>query len=83
MPGAPTFGGPGDFQLFMKGAAAPDQAAFDSCTGGFGSFPLTPWAVEHGFVTDWADAARTARAQADAAAFVATDTQPGSLVVLP
>jgi hypothetical protein len=83
MPGAPTFGGPGDFQLFMKGVAAPDQAAFDSCTGGFGSFPLTPWAVEHGFVTDWADATRTARAQADAAAFVAADAQPGSLVVLP
>jgi hypothetical protein len=83
MPGTPTFGLAGDFQLFMKGAAAPDQAAFDSCAGGFGSFPLTPWAVGHGFITDWTDAARTGRAQADAAAFVAADAQPGSLVVLP
>jgi hypothetical protein len=83
LPGDPTFGAPGTFQLFMTGTAAPDAAAFASCTGGFGSTPLTPWAVAHGFMTGWDDALQTGAAQADAAAFVAAGTQPSSIVVLP
>jgi hypothetical protein len=82
-PAAPTFGGPGDFQLFMKGTTVPGPADLASCTGGFGSFPLTPWAVEHGFLTDWVDATTTSQAQAAAAAFVVSDAQPASLTVLP
>ncbi|MFT3912766.1 MAG: hypothetical protein QM704_01380 [Anaeromyxobacteraceae bacterium] len=85
LPSAPTFGqGTGDFQVFMTGATAPDAAAFASCTGGFGSKPLTPWAVEHGFITNWADVLQTGKAQADAAAFLADPAAlPGSVVVLP
>jgi hypothetical protein len=84
-PASGTFGAPGDFQLFMKGAAPPGPADLASCTGGFGSFPLTPWAVGHAFITDWsvANASRATQAQADAAAFVVSDTQPASLRVMP
>jgi dienelactone hydrolase len=84
LPGGAGFGGPGDFQLFMTGATAPDPAAFDSCTGGFGSTPLTPWAVGHSVLTGWTDAAQTAAAQASAAGFLADPAAlPPSLVVLP
>lgn len=85
LPSAPTFGqGTGDFQVFMTGAAAPDAAAFASCTGGFGSNPLTPWAVKHGFITNWADVLQTGKAQADAGAFLLDPTAlPASVVVLP
>ena len=82
-PASPTFGAPGDFQLFMKGTTAPGPADFASCTGGFGSFPLTPWAVPHGFLADWADPVITSQAQAAAADFVVSGTLPGSVTVLP
>jgi len=84
LPGFPGFGGPGDFQLYMTGTSAPDQAAFDSCTGGFGSTPLTPWAVDHSVLTSWADALQTGAAQSAAAGFVADPAAlPDSVVVLP
>ncbi|HUL78797.1 MAG TPA: hypothetical protein VL691_16150, partial [Vicinamibacteria bacterium] len=84
LPGFPGFGGPGDFQLYMTGSSAPDQAAFASCTGGFGSTPLTPWAVDHSVLTSWADALQTGAAQSFAAGFVADPaTLPTSVVVLP
>lgn len=82
-PASPTFGAPGDFQLFMKGTTAPGPADFASCTGGFGSFPLTPWAVTHGFLANWADPVITSQAQAAAADFVVSGTLPGSVTVLP
>ncbi len=82
-PASPAFGAPGDFQLFMQGTTAPGPADFASCTGGFGSFPLTPWAVTHGFLADWADPVITSQAQAAAADFVVSGTLPGSVTVLP
>lgn len=78
---APTFGGPGTFQLFYTGSAAPTASDLGSCPAP-GDSPLPAGAVDHAFFTNWDGQVQTGRAQSDAAAFVTTDTLPNSLVVL-
>jgi hypothetical protein len=80
LPLAPGFGTvPGTFQLFIAGTSAADAAAIqEGCTAA-----TQPHWVEHAFLTDWMSPARTARAQADAAAFLLQQTQPLGLVISP
>jgi len=77
-----NFGAPGTFQLFYKGTAAPSASDLAACPAPGGT-PIPASAVSHGFLIDWSDQTITSKAQADAAAFVVSDTKPGSLVVLP
>lgn len=79
LPGFPGFGGPGTFQLFMKGAAIPTAGDIAACLG---STPPAG-AVPHSFMADWSNSTRAGKAQADAAAFVVSDTLAPTLVVLP
>jgi hypothetical protein len=86
LPPAAGFGGLGDYQLYFKmGASPPTQtevgAAVATC-----AVPGNTSAnqVTHGFLLDFADPAITGQAQADAAAYLKTGTNPSqSLVVLP
>jgi dienelactone hydrolase len=82
LPGLAGFGGPGTFQLFFKGTSAPSAADLGSCPAPGGT-SLPAFAVGHSFLTDWVSPSRTRRAQGDAAAFLAADTTPLTLVVLP
>jgi hypothetical protein len=77
-----NFGAPGTFQLFYKGTAAPSPSDLAACPAPGGT-AIPAAAVSHGFLLDWTDQTITGKAQADAAAFVVSDTKPGSLVVLP
>jgi hypothetical protein len=87
LPGFPGFGftGPGTFQLFFKlDGGAPTSAQVTEAISACGVPGGTSvHAVAHAFFTDWVDAAATGKAQADAAAFVASDTTPMSLVFVP
>jgi hypothetical protein len=82
LPPDATFGLPGTFQLFVKGAPPQDlTAAISDCGSPSGT---SPYAVTHGFLADFADVAITDQAQADAAAFLgAGATTPPSLRDLP
>jgi hypothetical protein len=79
------FGGPGTagaaFQVFYSGppGGTPDLL---SCPAP-GGFPVPSGAVSHSFLTNWANANQTQRAQTDIANFVASDTSPLSLVQIP
>ncbi|MBS2021599.1 MAG: hypothetical protein JST92_04265, partial [Deltaproteobacteria bacterium] len=79
---APTFGGPGNFQLFYTGTSAPTAQNLASCPAP-GGLPIPSGAVQHAFITNWTDSFQTGKAQTDAANFVVSDTLPNSLVVLP
>lgn len=83
LPGQSTFGGPGTFQLFFRGTSAPSEGDLAACPAPGGT-NLPASAVSHGFLTDWRSSSAMARkAQTDAAAFLVSDTNPNSLVVLP
>jgi hypothetical protein len=62
LPGAATFGGPGNFQMFVPTGPA-DLAGCSATT-----------AIEHGFLTDWLRPQITALAQSDLAKFVMSDS---------
>jgi hypothetical protein len=86
LPGDPAFGaGTGTFELFFKLSGAPPTPAQVAQAIQACGFPgaASPNQVSHGFLADWADPTITARAQADAAAFVLSDASPSSLVFLP
>ncbi len=85
LPPAPTFGAPGDFQLYFKMGTAPPTASEVSAAVTACAVPgaTSSNAVPHGFFTNWSDPLITRTAQSAAAAFLASDTQPPSLVVLP
>jgi hypothetical protein len=72
----------GTFELFYKGGTSA-TANFTTCPAPPAAGGSTPGAVSHGFLTEWGDIAATARAQADAAAFLFDGTQPSSLTVIP
>ena len=78
----PNFGLPGTFQLFFKGTALPSASDLAACPAPGGT-NLPDSKVTHGFLLDWRDPQITGTAQADAAAFVVSDTLPASLRVLP
>ena len=75
-------GATGTFQLFYTVTGTPPTAADPGSCPAPGGFPIPDGAVTHAFMTDWVDPIITLRAQTDAAAFLATDTNPSSLVVL-
>ena len=83
LPGLPGFGGPGNFQLFYKGSAAPSAADLRACPSPTSGLGPPDSAVSHGFLLDGRDAQITGKAQADAAAFLSNGTLPNSLVVAP
>lgn len=84
MPPFPGFGGPGTFQLFYKGNAAPSAADLAACPSPTSGIDPPGSAVSHGFLLDGIDPNITAKAQLDAATFLATGTTPSnSLVVIP
>jgi hypothetical protein len=83
LPVQSTFGGPGTFQLFFRGSGVPSASDLAACPAPGGA-DLPPSAVSHGFLTDWRSSPAMARkAQTDAAAFLVSDINPNSLVVLP
>jgi hypothetical protein len=83
LPVQPAFGGPGTFQLFFHGTGAPSASDLAACPAP-GAADLPSSAVSHGFLTDWRSSPAMARkAQSDAAAFLVSDTNPNSLIVLP
>ena len=65
LPGSTTFGGPGNFQLFVPSAPTSPADLVD-CNANT--------AVEHGFLTDWLRPQITALAQSDLAKFVMSDS---------
>ena len=77
----PTFGAPGTSELFFRSDGMPSAADLASCPAPGGAVPV--FAVRHGFLIDWSDPTITGKAQADAAAFVVSDTLPASLQALP
>ncbi len=84
LPGLPGFGGPGTFQLFYKGSAAPTAADLSACPSPGSGLDPPASAVSHGFLLDGIDRNITGKAQIDAATFLATGTTPAnSLVVIP
>jgi hypothetical protein len=82
LPSSPTFGaGTGTFTLFWNTSTggAPSAAGIAACSGA----TVPGGAVEHGFITDWNDAAMTSTAQGDIANFVISGTLPPSIRALP
>jgi hypothetical protein len=78
LPGATGFGGPGSFQVFLKGTGPADAAALSqSCSA------VTANWVTHGALLDFADPLMTSKIQADAAQFLVDGLPPTSLVILP
>lgn len=65
-------GARGTFQLFVG-------AGFNPQTTPFGTCPSATVGPGHGFLTDWANAAVTTKAQSDLASFVRRDTIPLSV----
>lgn len=85
LPPAPTFGAPGDFQLYFRMGAAPPTPSEIAAAVAACAVPgaTSPNAVPHGFFTSWSDPLVTGAAQSAAAGFLSADTLPPSLVVLP
>ncbi len=84
LPGLPGFGGPGTFQLFYTGSAAPTAADLRACPSPTSGSAPPDSAVSHGFLLDGRNPNITGKAQLDAATFLATGTTPSnSLVVIP
>jgi hypothetical protein len=78
LPGAPGFGGPGTFQVYLTGTSAADAAALaQPC-----SQEQSHW-VNHAFLIDFADPLITLQVQSDASKFLLNGTQPNSLIILP
>ena len=84
LPGFPGFGGPGTFQLYYRGSAAPSASDLSACPSPGSGSPPPASAVSHGFLLDFVRPNITGKAQLDAAIYLATGTPPAnSLVVIP
>jgi len=90
LPYMANFGAPGTFELFFNASTGgiPNLTKLSACPAPPTVGKGTPGAVNHAFITDWADANATAQAQTDAAKFLstagtATPFLPPSLQVVP